>query len=122
MVKITHEVKLIDYSVVCDSESFAKGKAANKPTYNASEIEGLSDFISGEINDTNTTYKIEQDSSDTHKLILYSKEVDSSEWKPVSTITTADTIYDDTELNNAIAALKDLMRIRLLQLMVKWPP
>lgn len=25
MVKITHEVKLIDYSVVCESESFAKG-------------------------------------------------------------------------------------------------
>lgn len=109
MVKITHEVKLIDYSAVCDSESFTKGKAANKPTYNVSEIEDLSDFISGEINDTNTTYKIEQDSSDTHKLILYSKEVDSSEWKPVSTITTADTIYDDTELNNAIAALKDLI-------------
>ncbi len=84
-------------------------KAANKPTYNASEIEGLSDFISGEINDTNTTYKIEQDGSDAHKLILYSKEAGSQTWNPVSTITTADTIYDDTELNNEIDALKDLI-------------
>lgn len=91
------------------ADVYGWAKAANKPTYNASEIEGLSDFISGEINDTNTTYKIEQDSSDAHKLILYSKEVDSSEWKPVSTITTVDTIYDDTELNNEIDALKDLI-------------
>ena len=73
------------------------------------KIEGLSDFISGEINDTNTTYKIEQDGSDAHKLILYSKEAGSPTWNPVSTITTADTIYDDTELNNEIDALKDLI-------------
>ena len=33
-------------------------KAATKPDYNASEIKGLSDYISGEIQDTNTTYQI----------------------------------------------------------------
>ena len=42
------------------ADVYGWAKAANKPTYHASEIEGLSDFISGEINDTNTTYKIEQ--------------------------------------------------------------
>ena len=91
------------------ADVYGWAKAANKPTYNASEIEGLSDFISGEINDTNTTYKIEQDGSDAHKLILYSKEAGSPTWNPVSTITTVDTIYDDTELNNEIDALKDLI-------------
>lgn len=91
------------------ADVYGWAKAVNKPTYNASEIEGLSDFISGEINDTNTTYKIEQDGSDAHKLILYAKEAGSPTWNPVSTITTADTIYDDTELNNEIDALKDLI-------------
>ena len=71
---------------------YAWAKAATKPTYNASEIEDLADYISGEIQDTNTTYKIEQDATDKHKFTLYSKEVNGS-WTAASTITIPD---DDT--------------------------
>ena len=38
---------------------YSWAKASSKPTYTAQEISGLSDYISGEIQDTNTQYKIE---------------------------------------------------------------
>ena len=37
---------------------YAWAKAPNKPSYKANEISGLSDFISGQIQDTDTQYKI----------------------------------------------------------------
>lgn len=37
---------------------YAWAKAPNKPSYKAEEISGLSDFISGQIQDTDTQYKI----------------------------------------------------------------
>ena len=43
-------------------------KAANKPTYSASEITGLSDYISGEIQDTDTQYKLVKVSDYNYKL------------------------------------------------------
>ena len=49
-----------------DVHSWAK--AANKPTYSASEITGLSDYISGEIQDTDTQYKIVKVSDYNYKL------------------------------------------------------
>lgn len=84
-------------------------KTASKPIYTANEIEGLADYVAGEIQDTNTTYKLEQDTQDTHKLILYAKETGSQTWSQISVITTADTIYDDTELSNAIETLQGLV-------------
>ena len=49
-----------------DVHSWAK--AATKPTYSASEITGLSDYISGEIQDTDTQYKIVKVSDYNYKL------------------------------------------------------
>lgn len=49
----------------------AWAKAANKPTYDAEEIVGLEAYISGQIQDTNTTYKFEVNGS---KLEIFSKE------------------------------------------------
>ena len=49
-------------------------KAADKPVYKANEIEGLSDYISGKIKDTNTTYTFAI--VDGH-LVVKSKDVDS---------------------------------------------
>ena len=69
---------------------YAWAKAATKPTYAASEITGLEDFIAGEIEDTDTTYKIEQDANDGHTLTLYSKAKGASSWTSVSTITIPD--------------------------------
>lgn len=49
-------------------------KAADKPIYKAEEIDGLSDYISGEIKDTNTTYTFAIVDG---QLVVKSKEVDS---------------------------------------------
>lgn len=62
-------------------------KASAKPTYTAAEISGLSDFISGAIQDTDTQYKIEVDSAENPtKLILSSKAL-GGEWTAQDTIT-----------------------------------
>lgn len=87
-------------------------KASAKPTYTAQEISGLSEYISGEIEDTDTQYKIEQDATDQHILSLYSKAKDATTWTKVTSVTTPDTVYDDTAVRgliqtnaNAIAVL-----------------
>ena len=49
-----------------DVHSWAK--AATKPTYSASEITGLSDYISGEIQDTDTQYKLVKVNDYNYKL------------------------------------------------------
>ena len=77
-------------------------KAASKPTYTAEEIDGLADYISGEIQDTNTQYKLEQDADNAHILKLSKKDIEDADWVLVTTITTADTVYDDTEVRGLI--------------------
>ena len=69
-------------------------KAATKPTYEASEISGLSDYISGKVQDTDTQYKIEADTGNARKFYLYSKPLNGS-WgsTPVSTIEIPETVY-----------------------------
>ena len=69
-------------------------KASTKPTYAATEISGLSDYISGEIQDTDTQYKIEADAGNARKFYLYSRPLNGS-WgsNPVSTIEIPETVY-----------------------------
>ena len=69
-------------------------KAATKPTYAANEISGLSDYISGKVQDTDTQYKIEADAGNARKFYLYSKPLNGS-WgsTPVSTIEIPETVY-----------------------------
>lgn len=69
-------------------------KAATKPTYAANEISGLSDYISGKVQDTDTQYKIEADTGNARKFYLYSKPLNGS-WgtTPVSTIEIPETVY-----------------------------
>ena len=69
-------------------------KAATKPTYAATEISGLSDYISGKVQDTDTQYKIEADTGNARKFYLYSKPLNGS-WSttPVSTIEIPETVY-----------------------------
>lgn len=82
-------------------------KAAAKPTYTANEIDGLADYISGKVQDTNTQYKLEQDTSNTHTLKLYKKDLDDADWSIVTTITTADTVYDDTDLSGRVTKVEN---------------
>nr|DAI07877.1 MAG TPA: hyaluronidase [Caudoviricetes sp.] len=49
-------------------------KAETKPLYAATEITGLADFISGEINDTNTQYSFSYDNGN-NQLVIQKKDV-----------------------------------------------
>ena len=82
-----------------DVHSWAK--AATKPTYSASEITGLSDFISGEIQDTDTQYQIVKVNDYNYKL--QSKTLNGT-WADVKG--SAIVIPNDTE---AIKALQTLV-------------
>lgn len=57
---------------------------AQKPTYQASEIQGLDDYISGQIQDTDTQYQLVRVSDTSFKL--QSKEKNGDEWADVTTI------------------------------------
>lgn len=50
------------------ADVYSWAKAETKPTYSASEITGLSDYISGEIQDTDTQYKLVKVSDYSYKL------------------------------------------------------
>lgn len=67
-------------------------KAAAKPEYSASEIKNLADYIAGKVQDTNTKYKIEQDSTNGRKFVLYSQELGGS-WTAQDTIEIPETTY-----------------------------
>ena len=79
--------------------SFVSGLAANvyswalaesKPSYSATEISGLADYISGEIQDTDTQYKLEVDGTNNRKFHLYSKAKGVADWTLQDTITLPD--------------------------------
>lgn len=94
-------------------------KAATKPSYTAEEISGLDAYISGKVQDTNTTYKIEVDSTNPRKFQLYKHELSEAPgtWTavgepitiPVSTLVTG-TTNGTVKFNGvdvAVAGLKD---------------
>lgn len=57
-----------------------------KPSYSAAEITGLADFISGEIEDTDTTYQLVAVAGSAYTYKLQSKPKNGSTWSDVSTI------------------------------------
>ena len=87
-------------------------KASTKPTYQATEIEGLEDFIAGEINDTNTQYQLVSLGNTSFKL--QSREGITGHWVDAQTITITYTLttgktngtvsFNGTEV--AVAGLK----------------
>ena len=101
------------------ADVYTWAKAATKPTYTAEEISGLDAYISGKVQDTNTTYKIEVDSTNPRKFQLYKHELSEAPgtWTavgepitiPVSTLTTG-TTNGTVKFNGedvAVAGLKD---------------
>ena len=82
-------------AVAADVPGWAKKD--KKPDYTAEEIKGLSDYISGEIQDTDTQYQIVKGSDDyTYKL--QSKPLGGSTWTDVSTINIPkDTLVEGTK-------------------------
>lgn len=83
------------------ADVYSWAKAVNKPTYSASEITGLSDYISGEIQDTDTQYKIVK--VDDYNYKLQSKTLNGT-WTDVEG--SAIVIPNDTD---AIKALQTLV-------------
>lgn len=84
----------LQFSAGIAADVYDWAKAAQKPTYAANEITGLSDYISGEIQDTDTQYKIEVDTDNERKFHLYSQAKGASTWTLVSTIEVpAETVY-----------------------------
>jgi len=68
-------------------------KAATKPVYNANEIKNIDSYIAGKVQDTDTQYKLEQDATNPHVLILSAKALADEDYTEVVRITTADTTY-----------------------------
>ncbi len=87
------------------ADVYAWAKASEKPTYTASEISGLNDYIAGEIQDTDTQYRVLKVNDYTYKLQSKAKGEADTAFADVSTITIPE--YDDTEITGAIAAIKD---------------
>lgn len=101
------------------ADVYTWAKAATKPSYTAEEISGLDAYISGKVQDTNTTYKIEVDSTNPRKFQLYKHELSEAPgtWTavgkpitiPVSTLVTG-TTNGTVKFNGvdvAVAGLKD---------------
>ena len=90
----THKFSELQFTAGLAADVYDWAKAASKPTYSANEITGLSDYISGEIQDTDTQYKMEADADNDRKFHLYSQAKGASDWTLVSTITIPDeTVY-----------------------------
>lgn len=90
----TKKFSQLDFIGAKAADVYSWAKKATKPEYTASEIKDLSTYISGQIQDTDTQYKIEADANNGYKFYLYSKSKGGN-WgtTPVSTITIPKTVY-----------------------------
>ena len=80
----THTWGDLNYMGAIAADVYTWAKAATKPVYQATEIQGLDDFISGEIQDTDTQYQIVKNGDMGFKL--QSRPKSGGEWTDVSTI------------------------------------
>lgn len=70
----THKFSELNWVTGLAGDVYSWAKAATKPSYTAEEISGLSDYISGEIQDTDTQYTIVKGDDDyTYKLMSRAK-------------------------------------------------
>lgn len=109
----THNYNDLPWASAKAADVYAWAKAATKPTYAATEITGLEDFIAGEIQDTNTTYRLVQGSA-TNKIKLQKHELtDGADvWTDVGTeltITDAALTGRVTQAETDIDALEALV-------------
>ena len=74
----------LNYLGAIAADVYAWAKAATKPAYQASEIQGLDDYIAGEIQDTDTQYQLVQNGNMGVKL--QSRPKTGGAWTDVSTI------------------------------------
>ena len=104
------------------ADVYSWAKAATKPTYSASEITGLNNYISQTIQDTNTQYRIVAVGDPAYSYKLQKKDISDTDYSDVAgsviSLTDVDARLDvleaaigengavDTKINDAIGALK----------------
>lgn len=88
----TSNWKDLKYITGLAGDVYAWAKAATKPTYTANEISGLSNYISGQIKDTDTQYTIKLNG---RTVELYSKNKDDADFgkTPITSVTIPETTY-----------------------------
>lgn len=91
----TKKFSQLDFIGAKAADVYSWAKAANKPEYQAAEIKGLADYISSEIQDTDTQYELRADADNGRKFYLYSKAKSDEAFgaSPVSTIEIPETVY-----------------------------
>lgn len=83
------------------ADVYSWAKAATKPTYSASEITGLDNYISGVIQDTNTQYRIVAVDGAAYSYKLQKKDIGDTDYSDVAgsliSLTDVDTRLDTLE-------------------------
>ena len=77
----TNNFNALNWASAIAADVYPWAKASVKPTYQASEIEGLEEYISGQIQDTDTQYQII--ASGTNGIQLQSRPKSGGEWSNV---------------------------------------
>lgn len=102
----TKTFNTLDFTAGYAADVYDWAKAQTKPEYQASEIKNLDSYISGKVQDTNTTYQIVKVNEYSYKL--QSKEL-NGEWADVVGGTITIPKYDDTALSDRVDALEELV-------------
>ena len=108
----TNNFNALNWASAIAADVYPWAKASVKPTYQASEIEGLEDYISGQIEDTDTQYQII--ASGTNGIQLQSRPKTGGAWSNVGspiTITytlTTGTTNGTVSFNGTEVAVKGL--------------
>lgn len=97
----TKKFSELDWMSAKAADVYAWAKAATKPTYQASEITGLEDFISGQIKDTNTQYQIVKNGNMGFKL--QKKDVGDPDFTDVNDITLVAPTLGSGSANGTVA-------------------
>ena len=102
----TKAFNTLDFTAGYAADVYDWAKAQTKPEYQATEIKNLDSYISGKVQDTNTTYQSVKVNEYSYKL--QSKEL-NGEWADVIGGTITIPKYDDTALSDRVDALEGLV-------------
>lgn len=86
------------------ADVYTWAKAATKPSYTAEEIDGLSTYISGQIKDTDTLFKLVATDNTNHHYKLQSKAKGAEDWADIPGSAIID-IPDNTDDINELKSL-----------------
>ena len=97
----TNNFNALNWASAIAADVYPWAKASVKPTYQASEIEGLEDYISGQIEDTDTQYQII--ASGTNGIQLQSRPKTGGSWSDVGSPITITYTLAEGSANGTVA-------------------